>query len=126
MFESFDTFHLNAKFFPESTKKALSTAAILQHGALPLGYKSSLFFFKKSKTLNLGFLNPEKVGNLNVILEECKKALGDKAFTHTQVYRLKPEEFIETLDLVYHIKKEALLKVPKESLDSTLKNFLET
>lgn len=126
MFEKFDTFHLNAKFFPEATKKALPTAVILQYGALPLGYKTSFSLFKKAKILNLGFLNPGKPGALSRVLEECRKSLGLEAFSDAHIYRLKPEEFVEALGEIYHIYRETLYKMPQDSIDATLLNYLHT
>lgn len=117
-----ERFHVNPKYFPESTRTVLPTSAILKFGALPLGFKEGI---GSNRTLNLGFLNPRETNHVEKVKEMCRTKLGREGFHDIRTYRIRPADLVATLDMVFHVNEQSLRLCSKEHLHPVLCRHLE-
>src|SRR5690606_15468033 len=53
-----DFFHLEPKYFPQSTRDLFPVKTMIRLGLLPLGLKRTRGFFRTGRILNIGLLDP--------------------------------------------------------------------
>lgn len=109
-------FHLEPQYFPAITKDVLTREQILKFGALPLGYKTEMSWFRPVKRLNLGMLNPAKD---RVVSEQIPNV---KSF---KIFQVLPDQFLTTLEQHYGVKRADLMNQGPEKLDENLTLYLQ-
>jgi hypothetical protein len=119
-----DFFYLDSKYFPMITKSVLEIEQMLKYGCMPLGLKKKEGFLSRSKSLNLGFLNPSNRNSVNEIEKIALKKLASHHVSDTKIYLILADQFIEVIREVYGFNLSHDSSNHKE-LDEILKLFLD-
>lgn len=114
-----DFFHLDAAFFPQTTRDLFPVETILRDGVLPLGIKNSFWLFRTRRILNVGFLSPNK--------EMCRKieALArsrEKGLSGIRPFRIGKREFLSVLASVYEIPESKLKRLGVADVHQSLRH----
>jgi hypothetical protein len=115
-----DFFYLDARYFPAVTKDALSLDEILQHGALPLGFKKKSGFLSQKKAINVGFLDPGRAGNVEAVRELLLRRLADAGVTEVKIFLVLSDQYLDVLRSVYGKDRTYLRGLEPGALDPSL------
>lgn len=115
-------FHLNPKFFPESTRDHFPLDTILRLGALPLGTKHGWRFFRKVVLLNVGLIAPKHRATQREIQNLIREKTGIDGI---QFFRIDPGEFLGLVETAYAVKRERLEALPENALAAPLRDWLK-
>lgn len=122
----FDFFYLDANHFPAVTQSLLDPAAIVEFGALPLGFKTEQRLFRTKRLLNIGLLSPERADKIVPELDRlARKKGGAEAFQDIKIYLILAEQLVEVLAKKYAFP-EASLKAFEGDMDERLILYLES
>lgn len=124
-------FHLQAAYFPETTKNLMTVDEILKFGALPLGFKTELKLLgKKKKIINIGVLDPinetQKAGIKDTVLKRFQSEMTSTTEeVELKYFLILADQFISILRSHYQVSDEQLKNKPTSQLNSILSMFLE-
>ncbi len=107
-----DAFHIDTKYFPESTRRLIPTEMMLRFGALALGIKGGEY-------INIGLLDPRRL--------EARDAIGNlvrREGKRPHFYAIDPSGFVSVLNTHYGLDSSKLGSV--KMLDDTLRVHLAT
>ena len=96
-----DFFYMDPMYFPKITQGLLPRELMLRYGVLPLGFKTQYRFFRSSKSLNLGLLNPDNEEAIHEARQAAHARLGADGFQKVRVFLILSDQFIDVFGEVY-------------------------
>lgn len=121
-----DFFHVEAAYFPQTTREVFAVDVMLRLGALPLGMKRQGGLFGTKRLLNVGLLDPSDRAAVAEVERLTLSGGGATTFDGVKVYLILADQFLEVLCSAYGLAESEIRKREAAAVSGTLALYLES